>query len=231
MEAIVLAGGFGTRLKNIVSDVPKPMAPIGETPFLSFILEYLFRNGVQKVILSTGYKHDVIESYFGIKYKRMDLIYSVENQPLGTGGAIKLALNKTETQDVFVLNGDTFFQVDLNSLYQFHQNKRAKITLSLKALRNFDRYGTVTVKSDKVASFHEKKSTLSGIINGGVYLVNKECFNNLDFPQKFSFETDFLEPYVNKIDFYGYMSDGYFIDIGVPEDYYKAKSELGEFFE
>ena len=116
MEAIVLAGGLGTRLRSIVLDLPKPMAPIGDKPFLEYIFKYLKKSGVTRVVLSVGYKWKVIEEYFGSSFENIELVYSVENEPLGTGGAIKKAMTKIEGEKVYIINGDTFFDVNLNAL-------------------------------------------------------------------------------------------------------------------
>lgn len=231
MEAIILAGGFGTRLKSVVNDVPKPMAPIGQIPFLSYLLDYLSHYGVLRVILSTGYMHEVIERYYGNYYQGIELIYSFEHEPLGTGGAIKAAIGKAQSNKIFILNGDTFFQVNLQELYEYHVAKEADLTVALKKMNNFDRYGTVEVDQGRVAVFHEKRPNDAGMINGGVYLINKQVFSSLNLPDKFSFETDVLQVFMSKLRFYGYVSDKYFIDIGIPEDYMRAQVELGEIIE
>jgi D-glycero-alpha-D-manno-heptose 1-phosphate guanylyltransferase len=143
LEAVILAGGFGTRLQHIVSDVPKPMAPMDEagTPFLQYVLADLARQGIRRVILSTGYKSEVIEQYFGGSFQEMELVYSREDTPLGTGGAVKQALTLCTAPDVFVLNGDTFFDVDLTAMRDFHRAQDADFTLAMKEMFNFDRYG------------------------------------------------------------------------------------------
>ena len=129
LEAIVLAGGLGTRLKSVVSNVPKPMAPIGDKPFLEYILKYLKKNGITRAILSVGYKSEIIEEYFGNNFEGIDLVYSVEKEPLGTGGAIKKAMSKVKSNQVYIINGDTFFDINLKSLIL---EDNSKIILSLK---------------------------------------------------------------------------------------------------
>lgn len=223
MEAIVLAGGFGTRLRSVVSDVPKPMAPICDgKPFLKYILDVLQNNNVEHVVLSTAYMSEVIEKYFGDKYKDIFIDYSVENTPLLTGGAIKKSLTFCHDENVVVLNGDTFFDVNLQEMMLQHKQSNAEITMALKMLKNIDRYGTVTLSGSKITNFNEKKQMPSGYINGGIYCIKKEL---LDYMHEtiFSFEKDVLEKYVHKNMINGYVSDGYFIDIGVPEDYLRAK--------
>jgi NDP-sugar pyrophosphorylase family protein len=231
MEAIILAGGMGTRLKSVVSDVPKPMALINGKPFLCYMLDELIGNNFTDVILSVGYKKETIIDYFGEKYKEINLKYSEETEPLGTGGAIKQALNMVTQTNVFVLNGDTFFVIDYKRLFRQHVNNRAQLTISLKEMHHFDRYGTVVTSKNKVIDFQEKRFLAKGNINGGIYVLCKDLFNSIVMPQKFSFEVDFLEKYYNKLVFETFMSNGYFIDIGVPEDYLRAQKELKSHFE
>ena len=225
-EAIVLAGGLGTRLKNVIKDIPKPMADINGKPFLEYLFNYLTKYNINRVILSVGFKHEAIDKYFGKKYKDIDIIYAVEDEPLGTGGGILNASFYPHENLVYLLNGDTFFNVDLFELFHFHSKTKADFSLSLKRLQNFDRYGTVEMNGDRIIKFNEKKYKEEGLINGGVYILNKYLFESLPFPEKFSFEKDFLEKYLNQFFINGYISNEYFIDIGIPEDYQKAQKDL-----
>ena len=226
MEAIVLAGGLGTRLRSVVSDVPKPMAPINNKPFLEYILEFLNNQNVKKVILSVGYKWEVIKYYFGDKYKSIKLIYNVEKERLGTGGAIKDSLKYAENENVYILNGDTFFDIDLSKM----KLKDNLIEIALKKMENFDRYGVVEIdKSGYIQKFKEKSYYQEGFINGGIYLLKKDIFKNFDLPTKFSFE-EFLESNFKNLKAKGRVFNGYFIDIGIPEDYEKAKRYFSENF-
>ena len=227
MEAVVLAGGFGTRLRHIVSDVPKPMAPMDEkgTPFLQYVLSDLARQGVGRVVLSTGYKSDVIEGYFGASFLGMDVVYAREDEPLGTGGAVKVALQLCHTPEVFVLNGDTFFSVDLADLRTFHREHKADFTLAMKKMFDFDRYGTLDVQNSRIQAFQEKQPLQRGWINGGVYCMQQNLLDSV-MKKQFSLETDFMEKQTQKLKIYGFPSDGYFIDIGIPEDYYRAQREM-----
>ena len=226
MEAIVLAGGLGTRLRSLITDIPKPMAPVNGKPFLYFIFEYLYKQGINRVILSIGYKHDVIEDFLGNCYKNIHIIYSVEDEPLGTGGAIKKALEKVSCSEVFILNGDTFFGINLNNLYQKHLLLESNLTLALKPMKEIDRYGIVLTSGDRIIKFEEKKYQKTGNINGGLYIARNDLFSNIDLPEKFSFEKDFLEVYCNILIFNSYIEDSYFIDIGIPKDYETAQREL-----
>lgn len=223
MEAIVLAGGLGTRLRSMVSDLPKPMAPIAEKPFLEYILSYLQKNGVTKVILSVGYKWETIQDYFSDNFQNIELVYSIENEPLGTGGAIKKAMEEVDGPDVYIINGDTFFDVPLSSLDLY---SGSKLVLSLKQMKDFERYGCV--ESDEegiVTAFTEKGYRVQGNINGGVYLAKKDIFNNFDLADKFSFE-EFMENNYRALKISVKVFENYFIDIGIPDDYIKAQKEL-----
>ncbi len=229
-EAIVLAGGLGTRLRKILKDVPKPMADINGKPFLEYLLLNLEKNGIEKVILAVGYKYEVIKDYFGEKFNSLQIKYSIENKLLGTGGGIKKALSLIEEEDVYVFNGDTFFDINLEKFYEFHKSKRAKISIALKAMQNFNRYGTVMIDKDfRIVGFEEKKFRKVGFINSGIYLLNTPFFNFQNLPLKFSFEKDFLEVYYKDFEFYGFPFEGYFIDIGVPEDYERAREDFKKF--
>ena len=223
MEAIVLAGGLGTRLQSVVSDVPKPMAPIEDKPFLEYILKYLKKNDILRVILSVGYKWEIIKEYFGDNFDGIELIYSVEDEPLGTGGAIKNAMSKVTSNEVYIINGDTFFNVNLNKLELVNDSK---LMLSLKNMQDFDRYGCVeSDENNLVTKFTEKSYRKVGNINGGIYLASKDIFDDFDLATVFSFE-EFMENNLQKLNISSMVFDNYFIDIGIPEDYEKAQKEI-----
>ncbi len=224
-QAIILAGGLGTRLKNVISEIPKPMAPINSIPFLDYLFRYLKNQGITNIILSVGYKNEIIKEYFKDEFLGIKIKYAIELEPLGTGGGIKLATQFIDNNDFFLLNGDTFFNVDLRALEEIHILYKSELTLSLKPLNDFDRYGTVKTDGDKISSFEEKSYKQAGLINGGVYVLNKKIFESVN-KEKFSFEKDIMEKYVKSKNFYGYISDTYFIDIGIPEDYSKAQVDF-----
>lgn len=223
MQAIILAGGFGTRLTHIVSDVPKPMASVNGEPFLKYVFDYLLKNEVTRAVLAIGYKAEVIQKYFGDNYKGIKITYSIEDNPLGTGGAIKKALDYCYEDDIFILNGDTYFDVDLNEMKSFHGYKNSNLTVAVKLMTNFDRYGAVEIEDHIIKQFQEKKPTVQGKINGGTYLMKKRIIDSVD-EESFSFEKVILEN--GMIDIYAFESDRYFIDIGVPEDYYRAQKDF-----
>ena len=228
-EAIILAGGLGTRLRSVVADAPKCMAPVAGKPFLHYVIEHLQKQGVEKFIFSLGYMSEMIEAYLNDQYSTLNVQYSVEEAPLGTGGAIKLACGKATEKNVLVLNGDTLFSIDLVKLSSFHNMCGADCTLSLKPMRHFDRYGAVDMNKDySISHFREKQYYVQGYINGGVYVLNVPEFLNEDLPEIFSFEKDYLEKFTGQRRFYGVVQDEYFIDIGIPEDYERAQVELGD---
>jgi D-glycero-alpha-D-manno-heptose 1-phosphate guanylyltransferase len=226
-EAIVLAGGLGTRLRSLVSDRPKVMFEIGNRPFLEILLERMIPRGLRRAILTTGHLHPIIESYFGTQYRSVKIDYAVENQPLGTGGAVWKALQVASQEDVLVFNGDTLFDIDLSEFHRFHKETRADASIALKPMRNFDRYGTVELTNGRIRAFCEKRPTEEALINGGVYILNKPSMARLAMPERFSIETDFFEKYTTSFRICGYVSDAYFIDIGIPEDCERAQRELG----
>lgn len=234
MEVIILAGGLGTRLRSVVNEVPKCMAPIAGKPFLWYILKYLTKYNVSKVVLSVGYLREVIFQWID-KVKDefpFNFDYAIEEKPLGTGGGIRLALEKVKNDDVIVLNGDTFFDVDFDNLLGCHKNGEKSITLALKPMAQFDRYGTVDLNTEDgtIIQFNEKQYCEKGLINGGVYVINRQAslFENL--PEKFSFEISVLAPECKKGRLQGLVQEGYFIDIGIPEDYQKANKEFPLYF-
>lgn len=225
-EAIVLAGGLGTRLQHVVADVPKPMARVAGKPFLEFILLYLAQQGVHRVILAVGHKREVIIDYFGENFLGLRVAYSIEEEPLGTGGAIYKASDLLKGSSAFIINGDTFFNVDLQRLRKFHARHKAVLTLALKRMYQFDRYGTVeTADSGRITAFNEKKYVEDGLINGGVYCMDKTVFPS-GVSEKFSFETEILEKGVSSNSIFGLEFDNYFIDIGIPADYEKAQEDF-----
>jgi len=224
MKAIILAGGFGTRLQSVVKNVPKPMASINSKPFLEYLFLKLLSCNIDEVILSVGYKQEIIKDYFHHQYRSIKIRYSCENEPLGTGGAIKKALQLLDTQEnVLVLNGDTFFNLDINKFYQSSKNK--SLSLALKPMYDFDRYGSVEISNNRIVSFKEKKFVKSGLINAGVYLMKTSIFDKIK-EEVFSFEA-ILETRKN---INSYVEDCYFVDIGIPKDYKKAQMDLKDFF-
>ncbi len=231
MEVIILAGGLGTRLQGVIGAAPKCMAPVNGLPFLHYVFAYLEKEKCTRAILSLGHKHDVVTEWLETQQLPFDVSYVIEHEPLGTGGGIRLAMQEAKLDDVVVLNGDTMFNVTLSNLYDFHLLKKAETSLALKEMRNFDRYGVVnTDEDDVITSFEEKKFRELGMINGGVYMINRHAFLQRELAQKFSFEKDYLERYVEEGTFYGYAAEDYFIDIGIPADYEQAQHDFKTLF-
>jgi D-glycero-alpha-D-manno-heptose 1-phosphate guanylyltransferase len=226
-EAIVLAGGLGTRLKQLVPDLPKSLAPIAGRPFMSYLLDYVKKEGIKKFVFALGYKTELIENFVKGYLPKESYRFSIETEPLGTGGAVYKACNQITSRDSIVLNADTFFSVSFSKLYRLHEQQNADCTLALKSMTDFDRYGAVSINEKmEVTGFSEKKHQTKGLINGGVYALNTESFIKRSFPDVFSFEKDYLEENYQKGKILGFVSDAYFIDIGIPEDYNRAQIEL-----
>ena len=226
MEAIILAGGMGTRLREVVSDVPKPMAPVSGKPFLYFILEWLSKFPVNKIILSVGFQSQKIVDFFGDSFTNIPIEYVIEEKPLGTGGAIKFALQNTTGNDVLVLNGDTYFPIDLNNLYSFHYGNQNLFSVALKRMKDFSRYGSVEQQGNTILRFNEKKFVHDGLINGGIYFINKKFFKSGELPEVFSLESDILAKEAQYSVLKCMEFDDMFLDIGVPEDYYRAEDMI-----
>jgi D-glycero-alpha-D-manno-heptose 1-phosphate guanylyltransferase len=279
MEVIVLAGGLGTRLRSVVKEIPKCLAPIGGRPFLGYLLDWLVNQGVNHVVFSVGYLREQVIDYVQSNAWPFTYDFAIEETPLGTGGGIRLALGKCNENQVFVVNGDTFFPVDLKAMPFSHA-----VTLALKPMKDFDRYGSVSVappvvgnyfsqgfaknqfpttstepshmeqslpseenyfsgrdpknqfSSDftkptlKVLGFQEKQHCEEGLINGGVYAIDRERLDLSSLPERFSFEKEVLEPGAAIGEIGGWVSDAYFIDIGIPEDYQKAQWAIPAWF-
>ena len=225
MEVIILAGGLGTRLRSVVSDLPKCMAPVEGKPFLRYLLENLRRFDVSRVILSVGYLKEAVQDWVRAHASDYpwEFCFAVEDHPLGTGGGIRLASSCAGEGEVIVLNGDTFFDADLDALHQARRRSGCPIALVLKQMRDFDRYGTVELGQDGIIrAFLEKQYCREGLVNGGVYSIDLGSGILDGHPEKFSFETDVLEPCCRESRLCGLVQDGWFIDIGVPQDYARA---------
>jgi D-glycero-alpha-D-manno-heptose 1-phosphate guanylyltransferase len=230
MEAIILAGGLGTRLRSELSEIPKSMALIGPRPFLEYQMDHLLANGISRFILSVGYISEYIRNHFSDQYKNREITYAIEKTPLGTGGAIKNAMQYVLGDHVVVANGDSLFLSDLEAQFRLHSANEADVTLALKPMRKFDRYGTILIDGNgKITSFSEKQFTGEGLINGGLYIFNAGSFRRLDLPDIFSIEKDFFKTRVNQLNFFGAVSKGYFLDIGIPEDLKRAQYEISMF--
>lgn len=225
MEAVILAGGFGTRLREVVPNCPKPMAPVAGRPFLEIVLRSLATKGFSSAVLSLGYMADKISSYFGKKFAGIDLAYVVEDRPLGTGGAARLAMTRCTQNHVFVLNGDTFLDLEAAAIEEHWLTRRHPIIVA-RHVKDTERYGRLLVQDGVAIGFTEKGVGGSGLINAGFYVLDRKQLDIFALNQPFSLETDFLVNAVQTLLVDVFVSKGHFIDIGVPEDYLRAQAEL-----
>lgn len=230
VDAIILVGGVGSRLRPVVSDVPKPMAPVNGRPFLDVILAQLSTfPDVRRVILAAGYKAELLQSHYpGASGFKFSIEFSIESIPLGTGGAIAKALLRTDSAKVLVMNGDSYVDFDLGLLVSCHDENQAAVTMVVAEVPNTARFGAVDLDADgvKVVGFREKSLALGpGLVNAGCYLLSREAFDGV--PQSpASFERDVLPNYLGST--YAVISTGKFIDIGVPESYADAAAYLAQ---
>jgi len=225
MEAIVLAGGFGTRLKQLVPHLPKPMALVAGRPFLEILLSSLERKGFRRVVLSLGYMAEKIVEYFGDHFNNVVLVYEIEKKPLGTGGAVRQALERCHSDHVYVFNGDTYLDLEVDQVESFWREHRAPLIVA-REVSDTSRYGRLNVKEGRIIDFAEKKSSGPGLINSGSYVFPKHLFDDFSCGRKFSLETDFLSKRVRNEHFSFFVSKGFFIDIGFPEDLVRAQTAL-----
>jgi len=229
MQAILLAGGLGTRLRSVVSDRPKPMALIGEKPFMEYVVHELSRHGITDIIFAVGYKGSMVEDYFGDGSRflapdgqRLQIRYAYEEELLGTAGAIKNAGRLVTEDTFFVLNADTFYQIDYGRLVRMQQEESLSMALVLREVPDVSRYGQAVLKGSRLVGFNEKTTEARpGTINGGVYLMSRELL--YDIPEgKVSLENEMIPRWLSEgRALGGFINDGYFIDIGIPEDYFR----------
>ena len=224
-EAIVLAGGFGTRLREVVPDLPKPMAPVAGRPFLEILLATLARKGFTRVVLSLGFMSEKIIGHFGDRYAGIELVYEVESQPLGTGGAIRAALARCVADHVFIFNGDTYLDIEADEIDRLWQVNRQPVIV-VREVPDTARFGRVEMRDGRIHRFLEKGSSGPGLINAGCYVLPKHALDDFPLGQHFSLETEFFAKYLQRVRFDGFVTHGRFIDIGVPDDYALAQTEL-----
>jgi D,D-heptose 1,7-bisphosphate phosphatase len=225
MEAIILAGGLGTRLREIVSDLPKPMAPVAGRPFLEILLTSLSCKGFERVVLSLGYMADKVVAHFGSAFAGIELVYEIEHRPLGTGGALCRAMERCNTDHVFVFNGDTYLDLEAAVVEAHWQRDHVPIIVGRKVPDTF-RYGRLETDRGRVLGFVNKGVTGPGLINAGCYVLPTTILSDYLHGEPFSLESDFLTKAVGKQEFNLFKTNGHFIDIGVPKDYARAQTEL-----
>ena len=224
MEGIVLAGGFGTRLRQVVPDLPKPMAPVAGRPFLEILLAALGAKGFRRLVLSLGYKAETVVAHFGGRFAGIDLVYEIEDRPLGTGGAIRRALAHCHADHAYILNGDTYLDLEAGEIEAQWQSARVPLIVAAE-VPDTARYGRLITAGRRVTGFLEKGAAGSGLINAGCYVFPVDIARNFPDAETFSLERDFLPGAIQRSPFHCFVSRGHFIDIGVPEDY--ARAQIG----
>ncbi|MDR6584358.1 hypothetical protein HBH1_02112 [Herbaspirillum sp. BH-1] len=226
MKAIVLCGGLGTRLGELTRETPKPMIPVAGRPFLSYVLDRLVEGGASELVLAVSFQWEKIRALYGSQWRGVPVVYSVEPQPLGTGGAIRHAMRSHEIEEAIVVNGDTLLDLDAGALAAFARDKAADVAMALKYMADTSRFGRVEIdQAARVLGFREKGVGQAGLINSGVYHVHARVFAD-STDAAFSFELDVLAGKLDTAAIYGMQTDAYFIDMGVPEDLARAQYEL-----
>lgn len=226
-EAIVLVGGLGTRLRAVVSDVPKPLAPVAGRPFLAWLLDRLAEGGMRHVVLAAGYLAERVVDAIGSEWRGMQVEYSIEAAPLGTGGAVRQACGRLHGDAAHVLNGDTFLRYDMHALERAVRDAGCDLGMALACVDDVARYGAVVREGRRVDGFKEKGESGPGYINAGCYYLTPDAVRALPEESSFSFEASVLAPRVAAGRVCGFDATDGFIDIGVPEDYARAQSWFG----
>jgi len=221
-EVVILAGGFGTRLRSEVPDLPKPLAPVAGRPFLAWLLDRYADAGMRRVILATGYLGDLVEKTIGARWAGMDVVYSREETPLGTGGAIAAAARLCSGNGLHVCNGDTYLEYSPLALEQVAA--ALPMAIALARVEDISRYGAVDVEQGRVLRFHEKRPGAAGLINAGSYFLSAAALDALPSDRAFSFEKEVLEPSAERGQVAVLLDSKGFIDIGVPEDFRRAQT-------
>lgn len=225
LQAIILCGGLGTRLRPIVSDLPKAMADIRGRPFLEYLLAQLRRSGFAQAVLCAGFKADEIRAHFGTGARfGLDLAYSIEDDPRGTAGALKLAEPLLEGDSWLLMNGDSFFDISIADLIQAHAQNPAEVTLALARVDDASRYGAVELGAKGLVTrfAQNTESHVPGLINGGIYVLERKALQLVPTDRAVSLESDLLPELVGH-GMYGLPFGGFFVDIGVSEGYLRAQ--------
>jgi len=223
-EAIVLVGGLGTRLRPVVGDLPKPLAPVRGRPFIAYLLDALSAGGLRHAVLATGYMADKVEQAVGVNWRGMRLSYSREDSPLGTGGAVRHAAQLTAGGPLMVLNGDSYLEFNIDDFVRSMVRLKAQHGVTLAAVPDVGRYGAVTVNNGRVVAFGEKTGHGPGLINAGIYYFSREAVLGFPSSKSFSLEAEVLIPAAAAGTLFGYENTAQFIDIGIPDDYAQAQA-------
>lgn len=232
IPALILAGGLGTRLRSVIGENPKPMAAVAGKPFLWWLLRQIETQGVADTYLSVGYRHEQVRAGLGDRFGAMRLHYVIEDEPLGTGGAVCKALAEIPADEVLMLNGDTFAALNLASFAFAAQAEQSDVAIAVAEVADASRYGTIDADEfGMIHAFREKGRQGAGNVNAGVYYLRKAALlNDLALPERFSFEQDFLAQQVGKLRLLALTGVSDFIDIGIPEDYHAAQTKVPSLF-
>ena len=224
MQAIILAGGLGTRIRATIGDKPKVMAPIDGRPFIELLLDRLAQRGVSSIIMAIGNRADVVVGHLGNNHRGLPIVYSNEERPLGTGGATKLALGRAAPGLCFVLNGDSYSDVDLAAMQQAHEVAQVLVSIAVVRLKDVGRFGALNIRDDRITSFREKAEAGPGDINAGVYLMSTDIIERMPAQEAFSLESDFFQENIDDLQPLAFAAGETFIDIGIPADYQRAQT-------
>ncbi len=225
-ESLILAGGLGTRLRAVVSDRPKPMAEVAGRPFITFLFDQLLRFGVERAVICVGHLGEYVPAILGSRYNDLELVYSFEQTPLGTGGALRNAAKLVTEPRILALNGDSFCNVDLQALEEVHARTGAAMTLAVLERSDRRRAGAISLdESGRVVAFESRPTTSGpGLINAGVYVLNSQVIDLIPSERKVSLEEEVFPLLVERRELYAFHTDGRFIDIGVPASYQQAQT-------
>jgi NDP-sugar pyrophosphorylase family protein len=223
IDSAILVGGLGTRLRSVLQDRPKPLAPVNDRPFVAYLLDQLAEANLDHVVLCTGYGAEQVRSALGDHYRSLEIEYSQEPAALGTAGALQFAVPHFRSDTVLVLNGDSHCDVNLNAFVDWHRQRQANASIVLTEVDDAGRFGSVeTNPAGTIVKFGEKLTTqASGWVNAGIYLIARQLIEEIPQARAVSLERDVFPTWIGR-GFCGYRHDGVFLDIGTPESYAQA---------
>lgn len=226
IQAFILCGGLGSRLKSLTKNNQKVMVAVNQRPFLDILISYLKKQGIQNIVLCVGYKSDLVKDYYKKNSQGLDIVFSEESTPLGTGGAIKNAKSFLRRESFFVFNGDSFCSISLNLFERYFQRNKALGCLAVAKVKESRDFGSIVLnKKYEIVDFKEKKKGANVYVNAGIYCFSKDIFNFMPNKKKFSLETDFFPGLIGK-NFFGFVANAPFYDIGTPQRYAYAQKIL-----
>lgn len=227
MDAVILCGGKGTRLKSVVPDLPKPMAALNDKPFLELLLDYAAGFGFKRFILAAGYRGDVIEKHFSGAFPGLEIAVSRETEPLDTAGAVKNAASLIRTPQFLVMNGDSICRIDLRAFMDFHFSRRGRASVAVAKVADAGSFGSIVKDAgDRILSFREKVPAGAGYVNAGIYILDKTVLDAVPPGARYSMERELLPALISGGEVYGYETESRLFDIGTPEGYREAGDKL-----